>query len=151
MSAPHSDQTQTFQNHTRFDPLFHFFLLPVLLANIVIMIVWYVRHRAAFAHIGLWFIMMAIAIFVLAGVARSSALRAQDRVIRLEERLRLASLVSPSELAELDSLTIRQLIALRFASNPELPELARRAVRENLTPKQIKQSIRSWRGDYYRV
>jgi hypothetical protein len=146
MAAP-----QSYKNHTRFDPLFHYFLLPILLANIVITIVWYVRHRADFVHIGLWLIVMSLAFIVLAGVARSSALRAQDRVIRLEERLRLASLVSPSELAELDSLSIKQLIALRFASNPELPELARRAVRENLTPQQIKQSIRVWRADEYRV
>jgi hypothetical protein len=54
-------------------------------------------------------------------------------------------------LAELDSLTMKQYIALRFASNPELPELARRAIREKLDQKQIKQSIMSWRADDYRV
>jgi len=79
------------------------------------------------------------------------ALRDQDRIIRLEERLRLASLVSASELIELDSLTMRQYIGLRFASNPELPDLARRAIREKLTEKQIKQAIVSWRADNDRV
>jgi len=82
---------------------------------------------------------------------RSYSLKVQDRVIRLEEKVRLASLVSASELAELESLTIAQYVALRFASNPELPELARRAVREKLTRKQIKEAIKSWRPDEYRV
>jgi hypothetical protein len=75
----------------------------------------------------------------------------QDRVIRLEEKHRLAALVSASELIELESLTIKQYVALRFASNAELPDLARRAIRENLTPKQIKEAITSWRPDYDRV
>jgi len=146
MSAP-----QSYKNHGRMDPMFHYFLVPVLLANIAVSIIWFVRHHAAHRHIAPWFIVISVVLFCMAGLTREYALKAQDRTIRLEERLRLASLVSPSELVELDSLTMRQYIALRFASNPELPALARRAIRENLTAKQIKQSISVWRPDNDRI
>ena len=142
---------QSYKNHTRFDPAFHFFLAPILLLNVPLTAVWYWHHRWQHAHSGPWAVLVAVALLVLATEMRVYSLKVQDRVIRLEERLRLASLVSPAELAELDSLTIRQYVALRFASNPELPELARRAVRENLTGKQIKQAIVSWRADNHRV
>jgi len=146
MAAP-----QTYKNHTRFDPVFHYFIAPILLLNIAASITWYVRHRPTHIHSGPWIILLSLVLFAMAGRFRAYPLKVQDRVIRLEERLRLASLVSPSELTELDSLTMKQYIALRFASNPELPHLARRAIRENLTPKQIKQSIVSWRPDNDRV
>lgn len=146
MSAP-----QTFKNHTRWDPIFHFFIAPILLLNIVAVCVWYKRHYDQHVHSGIWLIVVSLALFFLAERARSYALKAQDRVIRLEEKHRLAAVVSPSELIELESLTMRQYIALRFASNPELPELARRAVREKLTEKQIKEAIVSWRADNDRI
>jgi len=142
---------QTYKNHTRFDPMFHFFVLPVLLLNIPASILWYVHHRHPHLHSGLWVILLSVALFMLAGLARSYALKVQDRIIRLEEKQRLATVVSPSELIELDSLTVKQYVALRFASNPELADLARRAVRENLTNKQIKEAIKVWRPDTYRV
>jgi hypothetical protein len=142
---------QSYKNHTRWDPTFHFSTLPLLLVNLIFAILFAVRHWQAHIHLSIWWIVMSVVLIIMAGSARSAAVRAQDRVIRLEEKLRLASLVTPSELIELDSLTMRQYIALRFASNPELPELARRAVREKLDAKQIKESIKSWRADDYRV
>jgi hypothetical protein len=142
---------QNFKNHTRWDPLFHFFIAPVLLLNIVVTGVWYGHHRYLHAHSGPWAILVAVVLLLLALKARMYAITVQDRVIRLEERLHLASLVPPAELAELDSLTMKQYVALRFASYPELPALARRAIRENLTPKQIKESIVAWRPDTHRV
>ena len=144
-------QTQSFKNHTRWDPVFHFFIVPVLLVNIIHTALFYSRHRNEFGPVGIWFTFVAIAIFLVALKARMYALKAQDRAIRIEEKLRLASLVSASELIELESLTMRQYIGLRFASNPELPDLARRAIRENLTEKQIKQAIVAWRPDHDRV
>jgi len=144
-------QAQSFKNHGRFDPLFHFFIVPVLVMNIVTVSIWYAHHRFGHAHSGPWAILVSVVLLLLAFTTRMYALKVQDRVIRLEEKLRLASLVSASELIELDSLTMRQYIGLRFASNPELPDLARRAIREKLTEKQIKQSISSWRADYERV
>jgi hypothetical protein len=144
-------QPQTYKNHGRFEPKFHFFVIPILLLNIAASIIWYIRHRPTHIHSGPWIILLSIALFVLAGMARDYALKGQDRIIRLEERLRIASLVTASELVELESLTMRQYTALRFASNPELPELARRAIRENLTNKQIKEAIVVWRPDNHRI
>jgi hypothetical protein len=144
-------QPQSFANHTRFNPLFHFVTIPLLLINLILAIVYTVRHYPEHFHMALWWIVMSVVLFMLAGIARSSAMTVQDRVIRLEERLRLAQLASPSELVELESLTMKQYIGLRFASNPEVVELARRTVRENLTCKQIKESVKSWRADDYRV
>ncbi len=142
---------QTYKNHGRMEPMFHYFILPVLLVNIAASITWYVRHHAQHHYMAPWYIVVSVALFMLAGIARGYALKAQDRVIRLEEKLRLAVLVSPSELVELDSLTMKQYVALRFASNPELPELARRAIREKLSAKQIKQAIVVWRADHDRI
>ena len=144
-------ETQSFKSHTRWDPLFHFFILPVLLANVVISIVFYIHHRTVWPLGGIWLIVLSIVLFMVAGKSRGYALGVQDRVIRVEERLRIASLVSASELIELESLAMRQYIGLRFASNPELPDLARRAIREKLTEKQIKAAIASWRPDNDRI
>jgi hypothetical protein len=144
-------QPQSYKHHGRFDPLVHFSTMPVLFANLIFSIVYTVKHFHQHAHLAPWWIVMSLTLIVMNVAARSAALRAQDRVIRLEEKLRLASLVTPSELVELESLTMEQYIGLRFASNPELPELARRAIREKLTNKQIKQAIVSWRADDYRV
>jgi hypothetical protein len=146
MAAPQSNQ-----NHTRFDPIVHFVIMPILLINLILSIVATVHHWPHESFYQVWWIVMSITLILMNAAARMAALRAQNRTIRLEEKLRLASLCSPSELIELDSLTMQQYIALRFASNPELPGLARRAVRENLTGKQIKESIKSWRADNERV
>jgi hypothetical protein len=146
MAAP-----QNFKNHGRFDPLFHFFIAPLCLLNVVVVFIWHLHHRYTNAHSGPWAVLMSVVLLVIVVKFRTYALRNQDRIIRLEERLRLAALLSPSELTEVSSLTTRQLIGLRFASDPELPDLARRAVRENLTEKQIKEAIVSWRPDNERV
>lgn len=144
-------QPQTYKNHTRFDPLFHYTVMPVLLLNLILAITYTVKHHAQHAHLSVWWIVLSVTLILMAGRARAAALQVQDRVIRLEEKLRLSQLASPSELAELDSLTLDQYVGLRFASNPELVELARRAVREKLTRKQIKQNVQSWRADNDRV
>ncbi len=142
---------QTYKNHGRMEPMFHYFIVPVLLLNIAASITYCVRHYAEHRHMAPWYIVMSVALFLLAGITRGYALKAQNRVIRLEEKLRIAALVSRSELVELDSLTMKQYIALRFASNPELPDLARRAIREKLDAKQIKQAIVAWRADHDRI
>lgn len=140
-------QAQSYENHARYDPLFHYTLLPILVLNLVFAILYAVKHHAQHVHLSIWWIVLSLTFILMAGRARGAALQVQDRVIRLEEKLRLSQLASPSELAELDSLTIDQYIGLRFASNPEVVELARRAVREKLTRKQIKQNVKSWRAD----
>jgi hypothetical protein len=142
---------QDFKNHTRWHPAFHFFLVPLLLINIGFAITYCVRHYSQHRHLAPWMIVMALVLFMIAEMARGNAMKVQDRVIRLEEKLRIASLVSASELVELESLTMRQYVALRFASNVELPDLARRAVREKMDSKQIKGAIKAWRADEDRV
>ena len=143
--------TQSFKSHTRWDPIFHFFILPILLANIIVVGIRIAHSHHPFGFHSIWLILVAVALFMVAGKSRGYALGVQDRVIRVEERQRLASLVSASELIELESLTMRQYIGLRFASNTELPDLARRAIREKLSEKQIKEAISSWRADNDRI
>jgi hypothetical protein len=142
---------QSYKNHTRYDPLFHFTIVPLALiaffGAIHLTIHDWPRHHGA--HI-LWILLSLLAILI-AGMARSSALRAQDRLIRLEERIRYAALLSPADLAASEALTLRQIIALRFASDAELPSLITRTLAENLPPKQIKESIVTWRPDETRV
>ena len=94
---------------------------------------------------------MSIVIFMAVGTARSHSLKAQDRIIRLEEKLRFAALLPPDLLARSQSLTEAQYIALRFASDAEVPALVKRTLDENLTQKQIKEAIVNWRPDYFRV
>ena len=148
---PSMPAPQTYKNHTRYDPLFHFVTVPLLLITLIgaihLTVHDWPRHHGS--HI-LW-ILMAILSFCIAGVARSSALRAQDRVIRLEERLRYTSVLSAADFAASSALTLKQIIALRFASDAELPTLIKRSISENLTAKQIKESIVAWRPDYCRV
>jgi Family of unknown function (DUF6526) len=142
-------QPQTYKNHARWYPPFHFVLVPLLLINLGFSIAYTVCHRGRHIHAGPWWIALSVAFILLAVTSRFSALKVQDRIIRLEERLRLTALGVPH--ATIYALTERQMIGLRFASDAELPTLAERAVREKLTEKQLKASIQSWRPDYFRV
>ncbi len=145
MSQP---KPQTYANHTRFDPMFHYMALPILLINWIASIVFLVRHPNPW-HI--WQMILAFALILVLGIARSSALRAQDRIIRLEERLRLATLLQEPARTQINQLTIKQLVGLRFASDAEIPALVARTLSENLSSKQIKEAIQTWRPDTYRV
>jgi hypothetical protein len=142
---------QNLKNHARLNPPFHFFVLPMLLLNFIFSIYVTIRHWPEHWALHLWWIAMSIVFFVMAGLSRRAALTVQDRVIRLEERLRLHALLPAEERSHINELSIKQLIALRFASDEELPALAHRALTQNLEPKVIKESIVNWRGDYDRV
>ncbi len=142
---------QTYKNHMRFDPLFHFFLIPLLLLNIGYRVYRAIRHWPLEPVLHIWWIVLSIALLLIAQLARIYARKNQDRIIRLEERLRLATLLPAGELPYVKSLTTKQLIALRFASDAELPALALRAATENLDAQQIKQSITVWKPDTERV
>jgi hypothetical protein len=144
-------QPQSFKNHTRFDPAFHFFILPVLLLNLILAIYATIHRWPSFPHMHLWWIVMSVVLFVMAGVFRGYALKNQDRLIRLEEQLRLADLLSEDQLGLIDALTVDQYVGLRFASDTEVAALAQRAVTENLDRKQIKQAIINWRPDNNRI
>jgi len=141
---------QNLSNHTRIVPWFHFGLLGAILVYEVI------ACLALFRHYKLGWGLTIPALLVLAGFlmilialySRSFALKAQDRAIRAEENLRYFAITGNL----LDNrLTIGQVIALRFAPNNELLDLAHKAAEQNLSPKQIKQEIKHWKGDYHRV
>ncbi len=142
---------QSYENHTRLDPAFHFFVLPLLLLNILFAIYATIHAWPEFQHTHLWWIVMSVVLFVLAGMVRMYALKNQDRIIRLEEQLRLADLLPESQLGLIDALTIDQYVGLRFASDAEVSALAQRAVAEKLNRKQIKQAITHWRPDHHRI
>jgi len=144
-------EPQNFKNHARFFPPFHFFAAPILLLNFILAIAETIRHWPAHPVLFIWWIVLSLALIVLALSSRIMALTAQDRVIRLEEKLRFAALLPADLHARSQALTVRQIIGLRFASDDELPALVKRALDENLTEKQIKQAINNWRPDYLRV
>jgi len=142
---------QNLKNHTRFDPPFHFFILPILLLNLIFSIYVTIHHWPQHWALFLWWIVMSIVLFLIAGRGRDRALAVQDRIIRLEERLRLHALLPVEDRTHINELSVKQLIALRFASDDELPALFRKTLTQNLEPKAIKASIVNWRGDYHRV
>jgi hypothetical protein len=144
-------ELQNHKNHKRFHPPFHFFVIPVLLLNVLVSIAVLIHHWPRHWALLIWFVVMSLALFTLAGFARGNALRVQDRVIRLEENLRYQRLLTPDLLAASHALTLQQIIALRFASDAELPALVQRTLSEKLEPKTIKQSITNWRPDDLRV
>jgi hypothetical protein len=146
MSTP-----QSFKNHMRFYAPFHFGLMPVLVFNLIFSIYDTVHRYPEHKYLFHWWIVMSIAFILMAILGRRQSLKAQDRIIRLEERLRLAALLPANEQAHINEFTTGQLIALRFASDAELPALARRALTQNLECKAIKEAIVNWRADDLRV
>jgi Family of unknown function (DUF6526) len=139
---------QSYANHVRWDPLFHFFALPVFLLLAIAGLVHFIWRPGL--HSGLMFVgavALASAVFKI----RAYAVKVQDRVILLEERLRLSTLCSEALRSRIPQLTEDQIIALRFASDAELPKLAERALSEKLSRTDIKKAIQTWRPDYWRV
>src|ERR1700760_2832294 len=142
---------QNLKNHTRWNPPFHFFILPMLLLNFIFMIYIPIHECPRYQHTHLWSIVMAVVFFLMAGLSRDGALKAQDRIIRAEERLRLHALLPSEDRVHINELSVNQLIALRFASDDELPALFRKTLTQNLEPKAIKQSMVNGSPDYPRV
>jgi Family of unknown function (DUF6526) len=148
-------QPQTFANHARLDPLFHLFVLPVFLAALIWAVVRFfvhLGHRSPGGNLRAFLIIvLAAAAATLVVKARLYSLRVQDRVIRLEERIRLMQLLPEPLRWRIPELTEDQLCGLRFASDAEVAKLSERALNEKLGRKQIKQAIQNWRPDYWRV
>jgi Family of unknown function (DUF6526) len=146
---------QTLANHTRWDPPFHFFVLPIFALGLILSLVIFfahITHGSVFDHIHAFLlIVLAVAFIIWLTKTRLYALRVQDRVIRLEERLRLTQLLSEPLRSRIPELTEDQLVGLRFASDAELPKLAERAMNEKLSRDDIKKAIQTWRPDYWRV
>ena len=143
-----ANTTQSFSNHAKFDPPFHFFVLPVLLINIFVVGYLLFRHPGTG---GAWLLLISISLLVLAGRVRSWATHLQDRVIRLEERVRLEGILAEPLRSRIVELSDSQIVGLRFASDAELPALFQRALDEKLSRSDIKKAITDWRPDYSRV
>ena len=144
-----AETTQTYANHTRFHPPFHFFLAPGSIVLLVLTIINVIYH---YRRLDAWILLlMGVLFFVAVFLLRLNPLRAQDRVIRLEERLRLQALMSAELASRINDLTESQLIALRFASDNELPGLVAKVLAERMQSKDIKKAIVTWRADTFRV
>jgi Family of unknown function (DUF6526) len=144
-----AEPTQSYKNHTRFLPPFHFFVVPVLLVNLINSL----RHLYLMPNRSTGFaVIMAVALAMLAFLTRQMVVSVQDRVIRLEMRLRLRHLLPPDMQTQINALSPRQLVALRFASDGELADLVRDVLAGKLTtPKDIKMQVKSWQADWMRA
>lgn len=140
---------QSFDSHTRFLPPFHFVVSPLLLLNLVLNVRDLIRTPNEWT---LWGTILAFALMLGIFLSRLQVLTVQDRVIRLEETLRLQRLLPASEHGEIAQLSRRDFVALRFASDEELPALFRRVRKgEFADAKAIKRAITNWRADHLRA
>jgi hypothetical protein len=142
------ESVQSYSNHARWLAPWHFFAIPILLSNAVVEIV---RFVSAPTLLQAWVAIVAIALVTAIVFARWMPLRVQDRLIRLEETLRLERLL-PERAQEVEHLTRDQLIGIRFASDAEVPHLLDRMVAgELVTRGDIKRAVQHWRADHQRV
>ena len=144
-----ADRVQTYKNHARFLPPFHFFVIPVLLLNFGNT----VRHLIADPTLSeASRVIVAAALLMLGFLARTQALAVQDRVIRLEMRMRLKDVLPADLQARINDLTARQLVALRFAGDAEMTDLVRDVLAGKLqSSKEIKLRVKSWQADWVRA
>jgi hypothetical protein len=144
-----ANEAQNFENHAKLFPPFHFVVLPIFLLNFF----WSIyRLVHAFSMEAVVSLVLAVAFLLMAFSARIFALTVQDRVIRLEMRLRMQRLLPPDLTARIPEFEVGQLVALRFASDEELPQLARKVLDEKMTDrKAIKKLVRNWQADLLRA
>jgi hypothetical protein len=141
---------QNFSNHTKWVPTYHFFVVPVMVVNFISAIVRLVRMGISW-DTGVY-LLTATALLIFVFNARVFALKVQDRVIRLEEQLRMARLLPDDLQGRIGEFTTGQLVALRYAGDDELPGLARKVLNDKLTDvKAIKQMVQHWRPDHLRA
>ncbi len=143
-----SDVPQSLKNHGRLDPPFHIFTFGLYLANVVFAVITEIRRPD---WLSAWYLVVSLLVIVPILKIRIYPLKVQDRVIRLEERLRLQALAPAEWHAQIYKLNEDQLIGLRFAGDDEVVELAKQAVEHGWNRKQIKERIKSWRPDDWRV
>ena len=144
-----ADQEQNFANHARFVPPYHYVAFPILLVNVLYRLYWLSGGLTFDAILD---VLVGVALIIVALFARVFALGAQDRVIRLEMRLRMRELLPDDLQGRINDFTPTQMVGLRFASDAELPALARKVLDENIvkaTP--IKQAVKDWQPDLHRV
>jgi hypothetical protein len=140
---------QSYANHRRHFPLFHYFALPILFANVAVAVGHAIRRPTMW---NAWLVVVSLALVAGLVASRASTLYVQNRIIALEMRLRLAATLPPELRARIHELRLRHLIGLRFACDGELPGLVERCLRGELaTADAIKREIREWRPDFARA
>jgi hypothetical protein len=145
-----SGQPQSYANHARYVPGYHFILAFILLVNLgyAVMHAW----RFSGTYQAWVYLLLAIGLVMLYAYARTFATTVQDRVIRLEETLRMERLLPDDLKPRIGELTRQQFVALRFASDAELPALVRKVLDERITDqKGIKSLVKDWRADHLRA
>jgi len=141
---------QNYANHVKWVPAFHFFVMPVLVLNFGQSVYQMIHWGFSFGR--LVDLLTAAALVTLMFLARLFALKVQDRVIRLEERLRMERLLPADLKSRIGEFRPAQLVALRFASDEELPELTRKVLNDKIQEtKAIKLMVKNWRADYLRA
>ncbi|KPL60460.1 DUF6526 family protein [Rossellomorea vietnamensis] len=139
---------QNYENHSKIDPVFHVGIALLSLITLILTIIFFVKNVGTETLLS-FIVLLVVITLILVGVRlRTYALQVQDRVIRTEENFRYYRLTGN----ELDGrLSLKQIIALRFAPNEEFPALVERTMVENLTPNDIKKAVQNWRTDHHRV
>jgi len=149
MEKEMANTPQTFANHTRWQPPFHFFIAPVMLINVIWSVVQFIKAPGLNSG---WWIVVSVALLVLAFLVRANSLKVQDRLIRLEEKLRYQQILSAPICQQASALNMGQIIALRFAGDDELEELVGSVLAGKLAKAgDIKRAIKGWRADMFRV
>ena len=140
---------QTYANHRRYFPLFHYVAVPIFLANVVVAVAHAIRRPTPF---NAWLVVVSVGLVAGLVASRASTLHVQNRLIGLEMRLRLATTLAPELRVRIPELHLRHLVGLRFAGDAELPELVERCLRGELaTTDAVKRAIREWRPDFLRA
>jgi hypothetical protein len=141
-------EPQTFANHRRFEPMQHFILTPILLITWIVSL-WHL-YKYPSLH-SFWGMVLGFALLLMALQTRIYSLKVQDRLIRLEETLRLQRLLPVDLQARIGEVSPKQFVGLRFASDAELADRVREALDQNLDGEAIKKRIQTWRPDTFRV
>ena len=142
------DDVQNYGNHRRWNPPWHFVVVPILILNALIALVVMARTPS---RATVWAALVALTLVAALALVRRMALRVQDRVIRLEERLRLGRML-PDRREEIEELSREQLIAIRFAPDAEVPHMLDRIARGEITTQdEIKRAVQHWRPDHLRA
>jgi len=141
--------TQSLANHPKYFPLYHFVAFPILTVNFGVAVAGLIKGPSLATS---WQLVMAFGFLCVLLAARLMALKVQDRVIRLEERLRLARVLPADLQGAVETLRPSHLVALRFAPDDEVVELVRQVVDGKFNnQKEIKMAVRNWRPDYLRA
>jgi Family of unknown function (DUF6526) len=141
-------KVQNFKNHPKLDPLFHLLVLPVALITVLVA-AYQITQRQTLADA--WFFILSVATLLAFLKIRTYSLKVQDRVIRLEETLRMQRVLPEPLKARIGELTEGQLVALRFAPDAELTSLVEQTLNGKLSNKEIKSKIVNWRPDFFRI